>query len=78
MGTKKPRSLTTSGFLGVASIKDAQYGCGDGIYYHMQICFGLFAIRRSYTTNDAIFDPDFCGVLTLYKAIAIYYDFCML
>ena len=32
MGTKKPRSLTTSGFFGVASIKDAQYGCGDGIW----------------------------------------------
>ena len=33
MGTKKPRSLTTSGFFGVASIKDAQYGCGDGIWF---------------------------------------------
>ena len=32
MGTKKPRSLTTSGFFGVASIKDAQYGCGEGIW----------------------------------------------
>ena len=30
--TKKPRSLTTSGFFGVASIKDAQYGCGGGIW----------------------------------------------
>lgn len=29
MGTKKPRSLTTSGFFGVASIKDAQYGLCD-------------------------------------------------
>ena len=24
----------------------------------MQTCFGLFAIRRADTTNDAIFDPD--------------------
>ena len=31
MGTKKPRSLTTSGFFGLASILDAQYGCGGGI-----------------------------------------------
>jgi len=30
-GYKKPRSLTTSGFFGVASILDAQYGCGEGI-----------------------------------------------
>ena len=29
----------------------------------MQICFGLFAIRRSETTNNAMFDPDVCGAL---------------
>ena len=30
---------------------------------------GLFAIRRSDTTNDAIFDPDFCGVWILSVAV---------
>ena len=33
MGTKKPRSLTTSGFFGVASIKDAQY-----VLYRLNRC----------------------------------------
>ena len=28
----------------------------------VRICFGLFAIRRTGTTNYAMFDPDFCGV----------------
>ena len=30
-------------------------------YLYMQTYFGLFAIRRADTTNDAIFDPD--GIL---------------
>ena len=33
-----------------------------------QIRFGLFAIRRSDTTNYAMFDPDFCGVLFCHEA----------
>ena len=28
----------------------------------VRFSFGLFAIRRSDTTNYAMFDPDFCGV----------------
>ena len=32
----------------------------------------LTAIRRSYTTNDAMFDPDFCGVFILWEIIAIF------
>ena len=32
------------------------WSCSD------QICFGLFAIRRSDTTNDAMFDPDFVAL----------------
>ena len=31
MDRKKPRCLVASGFLGVESIKEAQYGCGGGI-----------------------------------------------
>ena len=27
-------------------------------YLYIQTCFGLFAIRRADTTNDAMFDPD--------------------
>ena len=34
--------------------------------------FGLFAIRRSETTNDAIFDPDFCGVWVLSVAMCFF------
>ena len=46
----------------------SSYGCGDGIFLVrfgsvVQICFGLFAIRRSDTTNDAMSDPDVCGAL---------------
>ena len=32
----------------------------------VRIFFGLFAIRRSDTTNDAMFDPDFCGAFALH------------
>ena len=34
--------------------------------------FGLFAIRRSDTTNYAIFDPDFCGVWVLSAAMCFF------
>ena len=50
MGTKKLRSRFASGFFGLASIKDAQYGCGDGISEQK----GLSAILRSDTQNDAV------------------------
>ena len=38
----------------------------------MKICFGLFAIRRSDTTNDAMFDPDVCGARILCRAKACF------
>ena len=34
--------------------------------------FGLFAILRAYTQNDAMFDPDFCGVLILSVAVCFF------
>ena len=38
----------------------------------VRIFFGLFAIRRSDTTNDAMFDPDFCGVWILSVAMCFF------
>ena len=38
----------------------------------VRIFFGLFAIRRSDTTNDAMFDPDFCGVWILSVAMRFF------
>ena len=38
----------------------------------VRIFFGLFAIRRSDTTNNAMFDPDFCGVLVLSVAMCFF------
>ena len=35
-------------------------GVGFAIIFKVQVCFGLFAIRRADTTNDAMFDPDVC------------------
>ena len=38
----------------------------------VRIFFGLFAIRRSDTTNNAMFDPDFCGVWILSVAMRFF------
>ena len=38
----------------------------------VKTCFGLFAILRAYTQNDAMFDPDFCGVLILSVAVCFF------
>ena len=57
MGTKKPRSLTTSGFFGVASIKDAQYGCGGGIPLPSPVAWSL-----RVAIIDCAFNSLLCGV----------------
>ena len=41
----------------------------------MKTCFGLFAILRSDTQNDAMFDPDFCGVWALSVAMCFFRPF---
>ena len=38
----------------------------------VRIFFGLFAIRRSDTTNNAMFDPDFCGAWVLSVAMRFF------
>ena len=38
----------------------------------VRIFFGLFAIRRSDTTNDAMFAPDLCGVSVLSVAMRFF------
>ena len=38
----------------------------------VKTCFGLFAILRSDTQNDAMFDPDFCGVSVLSVAMRFF------
>ena len=38
----------------------------------VRIFFGLFAFRRSDTTNNAMFDPDFCGVWVLSVAVCFF------
>ena len=35
-----------------------EMGFDEFSFYIVQICIGLFAIRRSDTTNYAMFDPD--------------------
>ena len=39
--------------------------------------FGLFAIRRSDTTNHAMFDPDFCGALFCEKLLQFFVFFML-
>ena len=38
----------------------------------VKTCFGLFAILRSDTQNDAMFDPDFCVVWALSVAMCFF------
>ena len=71
MGIKKPRSLTTSGFFGVASIKDAQYGCGGRFFIRVICCFS--GVTRKATQYFAFgkMDPDARGKTTFLFTLKI-------
>ena len=42
----------------------------------MLVRFGLFAIRRSDTTKDAMFDPDVCGAFVCIGVESLFIAVC--
>ena len=75
-GEKNKKALKNQGFSWLYLFYSPFWGCEWGIFFVNCLSeedgFGLFAIRRSDTTNNAMFDPDFCGVWVLSVAVCFF------